>query len=29
MDVEGYKWFEMPCINQNSLRREGGVWFFS
>ena len=27
IDVEGYKWFGKPCINQNSLRGEGGVGF--
>ena len=27
MDVEGYKWFEKPRINQNSPRGEGGVVF--
>ena len=27
IDVEGYKWFGKPRINQNSLRGEGGVGF--
>ena len=27
IDVEGYKWFEKPCSNQNSPRGDGGVGF--
>ena len=27
IDVEGYKWFGKPRINQNSLRGDGGVGF--